>query len=92
MALEDQRHYDIVIVEIDVFDPETLSNTVALRRYFGAGEVPWIVGIATFAPGEFISFAQKAGCDECVLITDLPKVLRRLLPKLPNHAIRSRIH
>lgn len=86
------KHYDLVVMEVDVFDPDALQNTLILRAYFDLRVVPQIVGIATFAPGEFLAFAEQAGCDECMLIGDLPKALRRLLADYQKEVVPIQIH
>ena len=86
------KAYDLVLVEVDVFDPDAMQNAAALRAHFDKQRKTYIVGFSSFAPGEFKRFAEQAGCDECVLIDDLPKVFARILRRISIGIVPENLH
>ena len=60
---------DLVLLEIDVFDPAALDDLRLLRTHFGEGPNTRIVAVTAFAPAEFPRFLQQWGAD-----THLPRL------------------
>jgi hypothetical protein len=86
------KGYDLVLVEVDVFDPDAIPNAAALRAHFDKQPKSYIVGFSSFAPGEFKRFAEQAGCDECVLTDELPGVCARVLREVTTERMPETLH
>ena len=57
---------DLVALEVDAMDPQTLDNLLLLRTHFGEGPVTRIVAAASFAPGSFTHLVEQRGADACI--------------------------
>ncbi|MEM9435154.1 MAG: hypothetical protein AAGA12_14645 [Pseudomonadota bacterium] len=57
---------DLVSLEIDAMDPETLDNLRLLRTHFGEGPGTRIVATSVFAPGAFPFLVEQRGADTCI--------------------------
>lgn len=65
----DTRHRSIVLFDADVFNPESVSEIIKLRTYFGEGASTQIIAMVTFSPGAFSTLLERAGCDQSVVKT-----------------------
>lgn len=57
---------DLVFLEIDAMDPDTLDNIKLLRTYFGEGPGTRIVASSNFMPGAFPNLVEQRGADTCI--------------------------
>ena len=57
---------DLVSLEIDPMDPDTLDNIKLLRTHFGEGPSTRIVAQMRFIPGEFATLVEQRGADVCL--------------------------
>jgi len=67
LELNCREQVDLVSLEIDVMDPDTLDNITFLRTYFGEGPTTRIVASSSFVPGAFSVLVEQRGADICIV-------------------------
>lgn len=70
---------DLVALEVDAMDPQTLDNLLLLRTHFGEGPVTRIVAAASFAPGSFNHLVEQRGADACIARRQDPQAMAEAL-------------
>ena len=66
LDLNCRERVDLVSLEIDAMDPDTLDNIRLLRTHFGEGPGTRIVASAGFTPGAFAILAEQRGADTSI--------------------------
>ena len=66
LDLNSRERVDLVSLEIDVMDPETLEDIKLLRTHFGEGPGTRIVASSSFLPGAFPVLVEQRGADTCM--------------------------
>ena len=72
LDLNCRERVDLVSLEVDAMDPDTLDNIKLLRTHFGEGPGTRIVASSSFMPGAFSNLVEQRGADTCV--AKLPEV------------------
>lgn len=61
---------DILLISVDVFDPDILEHIRRIRRSAPSKNVPYVISMSYFMPGSFDQLLRQAGCDLCVRKSD----------------------
>lgn len=59
----DTTNRSIVMIDVDIFNPNALSDVVKLRTHFGEGPATHIIAMTQFSPGAFDTLLEQAGCN-----------------------------
>lgn len=57
---------DLLLLGVDVFDPDVLENVSRVRQSAGSAKTPLIFSMAYFMPGSFDHMLKQAGCNMCL--------------------------
>ena len=79
LDLNCRARVDLVGLEVDAMDPQTLDNLLLLRTHFGEGPVTRIVAAASFAPGSFPHLVEQRGADACISRRQSPQAMAEAL-------------
>lgn len=63
LDLNCRARVDLVLIEVDALDPDTLDNLLLLRTHFGEGPGTRIVAASNFVPGAFAELVETRGAD-----------------------------
>ncbi|WP_299734030.1 hypothetical protein [uncultured Tateyamaria sp.] len=79
LDLNCRERVDLVSLEIDAMDPNTLDNIKLLRTHFGEGPGTRIVATSSFLPGAFPFLVEQRGADRCMAKPREPEVMAAAL-------------
>ena len=64
LDLNFRKRIDLVLIEVDALDPESLDNLRILRTHFGEGPGTRIVAASTFVPDALSMLVEQRGADQ----------------------------
>ena len=81
---------DLVSLEIDAMDPDTLDNIKLLRTHFGEGPATRIVASSSFLPGAFPVLVEQRGADKCMTKLQEPCAMADALESALRRQMKSK--
>lgn len=57
---------DVLLLGVDVFDPDAVDNVSRVSQNSGSSKTPMILSMAYFMPGSFDHMLKQAGCNICL--------------------------
>jgi len=86
LDLNCQARVDLVGLEVDAMDPQTLDNLRLLRTHFGEGPGTRIVAATSYAPASFPHLLEQRGADACIAkVRDPVALAEALANQLSSH-------
>jgi len=79
LDLNCRERVDLVSLDIDAMDPDTLDNIRLLRTHFGEGPGTRIVASSRFMPGAFPVLVEQRGADICMTKPREPDAMAEVL-------------